>query len=52
MSDYRDLMLTLHGLNEYNQAVDGEVFARNFSAFMHGLVNQTWKLTVVAAINS
>jgi hypothetical protein len=37
MAKYRDLTLTLHGLDEYNQAVDGEVFARKFAAFMRGL---------------
>jgi hypothetical protein len=37
MADYRDLTLTLHGLDEYNQAVDGEVFAWKFAAFMRGL---------------
>lgn len=37
MAEYRELTLTLHGLDEYNQAVDGEVFARKFAAFMRGL---------------
>jgi hypothetical protein len=33
----REVTLTVHGLDEYNQAVDGEVFARKFAAFMRGL---------------
>lgn len=37
MSRTEDLTLTLHGLDEYNHAVDAEVFARKFAAFMKGL---------------
>jgi hypothetical protein len=37
MGEYRELTLTLHGLDQHNQDVDGEVFARKFTAFMRGL---------------
>lgn len=32
-----ELTLTIHGLDEYNQDVDGEVFARKLGAFVRGL---------------
>lgn len=32
-----ELTLTIHGLPEYNEAVDGEVFAAKFQKFMKGL---------------
>lgn len=37
MAERLELTLTIHGLDEYNQDVDGEVFARKFSAFVRGL---------------
>jgi hypothetical protein len=37
MPDFRDVTLSLHGLEEYSQEVDGEVFALKFAAFMRGL---------------
>ncbi|AVF03904.1 MULTISPECIES: hypothetical protein [Devosia] len=37
MADGRDITLTIHGLVEFNDEVDGEVFAEKFSAFMRGL---------------
>ena len=38
MTERSELSLTLHGLEKFNQDVDGEVFARKFSAFMRGLI--------------
>lgn len=35
--DRLEITFTLHGLDEYNQDVDGEVFAKKFSAFVRGL---------------
>ncbi|WP_158930007.1 hypothetical protein [Acidisphaera sp. S103] len=37
MDDRRELTLTLHGLEEYNHEVDGEVFARKLTAFLKGI---------------
>lgn len=37
MAESRDITLTIHGLVEFNDEVDGEVFAEKFSAFMRGL---------------
>ncbi len=39
MPESQDLTLTLHGLDEFNHAVDAEVFASKFSAFMKGLAS-------------
>jgi hypothetical protein len=39
MPESKDLTLTLHGLDEFNHAVDAEVFASKFSAFMKGLAS-------------
>jgi len=37
MTDFRGMTFSLHGLDTYNQAVDGEIFARKFGTFMRGL---------------
>src|SRR4051812_7958325 len=37
MDRRHELTLTIHGLEEYNQDVDGEVFARKLGAFIRGL---------------
>ena len=37
MAERLELTLTIHGLDGFNQDVDGEVFARKLAAFMRGL---------------
>ncbi|KPL53608.1 hypothetical protein ABB55_16455 [Prosthecomicrobium hirschii] len=37
MSDRSEITLTIHGLDTHNQDVDGEVFAKKFSAFLKAL---------------
>lgn len=37
MAHHEEITLTLHGLDQHNRDVDGEVFAKKLSAFMLGL---------------